>query len=216
MTRSSVVINGQLITVNEEPTNIWGITCKPQMANFNNDADGESFTRGCSREVSNQNFDLVERVAKDYMTSGVVEIGVARNEMGSFTYAMLNTKPDSIPYLGIDIHDKTFLNNKEKNIYTIQEDSFNQETIRNYMKEIGMEKISVLFIDGWHSVNAVINDWKYTDMLSDNGIVIFHDTNYHPGPAVFLEYIDKELFRVEKHFEGQNDYGVGIAYRIKK
>jgi 23S rRNA U2552 (ribose-2'-O)-methylase RlmE/FtsJ len=186
------------------------------MANFNNDADGESFTRGCSQEVSKQNFELVERVAKDYMTDGVVEIGVARNQLGSFTYAMLNNKPDTVPYLGIDINDKSFLNDIDKNINTIQSDSFDQETVRNYMKEIGMEKISVLFIDGWHSVNAVINDWKYSDMLSENGIVIFHDTNYHPGPAVFLEYIDKELFRVEKHFEGQNDYGVGIAYRIKK
>ena len=77
-----------------------------------------------------------------------------------------------------------------------------------------MDKISILFIVGWHSLNAVINDWKYDDMLADDAIVMFHDTNYHPGPAVFMEFIDKKIFKVEKHFQGEADYGVGIAYKL--
>ena len=77
-----------------------------------------------------------------------------------------------------------------------------------------MDKLSILFIDGWHSLNAVINDWQYVDMLSDNGIVVFHDTNYHPGPTIFVEAIDGKMFRVEKYFESQDDYGVSVAYRI--
>jgi hypothetical protein len=127
---------------------------------------------------------------------------------------MLLNKPDNIKYLGVDLDDKTYLDSKEKNTYTIKENSFNIESVKNYAKEIGMEKISILFIDGWHSLNAVINDWKYVDMLSDDGIVILHDSNYHPGPTVFVEAIDKSQFRVEKHFQFQDDYGVTIAYKL--
>ena len=126
---------------------------------------------------------------------------------------MLVNKPDNIPYLGVDLDDKSYLNNPSKRIHTIRENSYNQESVRNYMKEIGMEKISVLFIDGHHSVNTVINDWLYSDLLSDNGIVLFHDTNFHTGPTIFVESIDKSEYDVVKYFEEYNDYGVTIAYK---
>lgn len=203
-----------IINVLETKTDIFGLRGYPQMQNYDNDADWAPFTKACSKEVSDRDYNLVKDIAKNYMTHGVMEIGVSRNGPGSFTYAMLVNKPDNIPYLGVDLDDKSYLNDVTKNIYTIRENSFNQDTIRDYITKIGIEKISVLFIDGWHSLNAVINDWKYADLLSDNGIVIFHDTNYHPGPLVFLDYIDKTKFRVEKYFQGEDDYGVGIAYRI--
>lgn len=203
-----------MIAVKEQETNIFGLRKLPQMENYDNDADWAPFTRGCSEEVSTRDFELVRDVSKNYMTHGIVEIGVSRNGDKSFTQAILKNKPDNIPYLGIDLDDKSYLNNDNKKIYTIKENSFNQNSVREKLKELGMEKISILFIDGWHSLNAVINDWKYADLLSDNGVVFFHDTNYHPGPLVFLEFIDKEKFRIEKYFVGEDDYGVGIAYRI--
>jgi hypothetical protein len=211
-----IVINNWDVNILENDTDIYGLKFKPQLEDkYDNDADIAYFHMGGFVEVSDQNFQLMDSLAKKYSTYGIMEIGVSRNGDRSFTRALLNNKPDNVPYLGVDLDDKTYLNNVDKNIFTIKENSFNQESVRKYIKEIGMEKISILFIDGWHSVNAVINDWLYSDMLSENGIVVFHDTNYHPGPAVFLPAIDSELFRVEYCFENQADYGMAIAYKIK-
>ena len=211
-----IVINNWDVNILENDTDIYGLKFKPQLEDkYDNDADIAYFHMGGFVEVSDQNFQLMDSLAKKYSTHGIMEIGVSRNGDRSFTRALLNNKPDNVPYLGVDLDDKTYLNNVDKNIFTIKENSFNQESVRKYIKEIGMEKISLLFIDGWHSVNAVINDWLYSDMLSENGIVVFHDTNYHPGPVVFLPAIDSELFRVEYCFENQADYGMAIAYKIK-
>ena len=212
----NLAINGHIVEVREDKTDIFGLSFLPQMTGYDNDEDWSAFTKLCSVEVSSQNYKLVESITKNYMSHGILEIGISRNEMGSFTQAIFRSKPDNIKYLGVDLDDKTYLDNAEKNIFTIRENSFNRSNVKSYAKKIGLEKISILFIDGWHSLNAVINDWQYVDMLSDNGIVIFHDSNYHPGPTVFVEAIDSSIFRVEKHFEGQDDYGVAIAYRIQK
>jgi len=211
----SININGYNVEFREDKTDILGLSFLPQMIEYDNDEDWSVFTRGCKQEVSPQNFNLVKEISKNYMTHGIMEIGVSRNGMASFTQAMFQSKPDHIKYLGIDLDDKTYLDNKDKNIFTIRENSYNRDLVKKYLNEIGLEKISILFIDGWHSVNAVINDWQYVDMLSDNGIVIFHDTNYHPGPTIFLEAIDGKIFKVEKYFENEDDYGVSIAYRLK-
>ena len=174
------------------------------------------------REFSdcNQNSLLSEFMKVRESAKVIVEIGVARLSTNFYehtsTTILLNNKLDSTIYLGIDVDDKSFLNDPAKNIFTLQSQSENYEIVQLKLNELGITKIDFLFIDGWHSLNAVINDWQYVDMLSDNGIVIFHDSNYHPGPTVFVEAIDSSIFRVEKHFEGQDDYGVAIAYRIQK
>lgn len=208
-------INGYYVDVLEKTTDISGLLFEPQMTNYNNDEDWSIFTKPRQVEVTTNNYNLVKETSKNYMTHGIIEIGVFNNGSGSFTEAMFSNKPDNIPYLGIDIKDKTFLNNKEKQIYTIQSDSFDQERIRDYMKEIGMDKISILFIDAWHSVNAVINDWRYSDLLAENGIVYFHDTNGHPGPTVFLNAIDPKQYKVTKYFEDEPlDFGIATAIRL--
>jgi hypothetical protein len=227
------------IIVSENKTNIDGLLFEPQiktvyMSNLSDDDFDETSSEvnkidnidnndeyapflSCTfpHEVSPQNYELVKQISKNYMTHGVIEIGVHRNGYGSFTHALLSNKPDGIPYLGIDIDDKSFLNDKVKNIFTIQENSFNQDKVREYISEVGIDKVSILFIDGDHSVNACINDWKYTDLLSENGIVILHDTNYHPGSFTILSSIDSSKYKIEKFFENQHDYGVAVAYKLK-
>lgn len=211
-----IKINNNEIEVSCEETEIYGLECLPQFVSEDNDADWTWFTKLCPVEVSEQNFNLVYGICKKYMTHGIMEIGVSRNGNGSFTHAILQNKPDNIKYLGVDIEDKSFLNSVDKNIYTVKCSSFEHDKVRERMSELDMDKISILFIDGLHSLNAVINDWKYCDLLSDDGIVIFHDTNYHPGPSAFIEFIDDKKFKTEKYFEGQDDYGLSIAYKIKK
>lgn len=207
-------INGFPVEVREEPTDIPGLLFKPQLVNYDNNQDWADFTINRPVQVSKDSYGLVEVVSSRYMTHGVMEIGVSFNGLGSFTNALFTAKPDHIPYLGVDLEDKSYLDDPKKNIHTIRNDCFNQQAVRDKAKSIGMEKISVLFIDGWHSINAVINDWLYTEMLSDNGVVFFHDTNGHPGPAVFLHAIDPTKYKVVKYFEDKDDFGLSVAYRI--
>lgn len=202
------------IKISEKETDIFGLSFEPQMIDYSNDDEYAPWLFcGFSKEVSEKNYQLVDRISTSHMTHGILEIGVNRNGQESFTQALLKNKPDNIPYLGVDLDDKSYLNSESKNIFTLKENSFNHQKVREYIGQIGMKSISILLIDGDHSVNAVINDWKYSDLLSDNGIVIFHDTNYHPGPLVFMESINKEIFKVEKHFVGELDYGVSIAFK---
>jgi len=187
------------------------------LTNFNNN-DEWPVQISCPVEVSDCNYNTILNVTKDYMTHGIVEIGVyndwkrGHSNQKTTTHALLSNKPDNIAYLGIDIEDKTFLNNDDKKVHTLISDTRDFEKVKSRLKEIGIEKISILLIDGHHSLNMVINDWKYTELLSDNGIVIFHDTNYHP-PTLFIDFIDRSMYEVIEHCRTSDDYGLTIAYR---
>jgi hypothetical protein len=210
-------INNQEVNITEQITNISGLLFEPQMVDFDNNADALHFTpTQLYTEISDGNYDLTLSTAKKYLTHGIMEIGIHRNGGRSFTNALLENKPDNIPYVGIDIEDKSYLNNLEKRIYTIRENSQNQDSVRKQLNELGIDKISILFVDGDHSVNGCINDWKYSDLLDDESVVIFHDTNYHPGPRIIIEAINPKDYKVESFFNNEPDYGLAIAYKLKK
>lgn len=81
------------------------------------------------------------------------------------------------------------------------------------MKYINVQNIDFLFIDGLHSINQVVSDWKYTEKLSDIGIVGMHDTNAHPGPYCVYDAIDETIFRKKKYCPN-NDWGIAFAEKI--
>lgn len=206
-------INKHNVAINHLPSNIFGLVNIPQMIDFDNDADWLPFTKSHTTEVTKKSFDVVESICKNYMTDAIMEIGVSRNGDGSFTNAILKNKPDNIPYLGVDVENKSYLQDPKKNIYTIQAKSEEQLKIRKHMQYLNINKLSILFIDGWHSLNTVINDWRYTDLLSHYSVVFLHDTNGHPGPTIILESIDKDIFNIKKYFENDDDYGLSIAVK---
>lgn len=142
----------------------------------------------------------------------IVEIGVARNPYKeSSTSIFLDNKLPETVYIGIDIEDKSFLNDKTRNIYTAQCDSRYKNRICAMIRKLGLESIDFLFIDGFHSVLQVIFDWEYVDQLSLHGIVGMHDTNIHPGPYAVFEAIDESVFNKTKYCEGNNDWGIAFA-----
>ena len=145
----------------------------------------------------------------------IVEIGVNRNfyELTSTSIFLENKNNDTV-YIGVDLDDKSFLNNTERNIFTVRTNSINRNEIYGLMNSLNIKEIDFLFIDGWHSINMVINDWLYTEKLSKNGIVGFHDTNRHPGPFYVFEAIDENLYYKYKYFEELEDWGISFA--IKK
>lgn len=145
--------------------------------------------------------------------SAILEIGISREGPDSFTNIFLqNKKPETI-YVGIDVEDKSYINNKQQNIFTIKDSSSNYEFCTNIFNYLGIVEFDFIFIDGWHSVNQVLVDWEYTNFLSKKGIVGFHDTKYHPGPKLFVEALDKNKWNViENAVNNEQDWGIGFAW----
>jgi len=148
----------------------------------------------------------------------IVEIGVHRaalEETNSSTKVFLENKRPQDIYIGIDIEDKKQLQDHSKNIFTLQARYEDKATVLNFLKQHHIEKIDVFMIDGYHSINQVYTEWEYTELLSDTGIVLFHDTNGHPGPYFVLQSIDTDMYDVYKYFTDILDYGMGVAVRKK-
>lgn len=144
----------------------------------------------------------------------ILEIGISRNGTNSFTQVFLENKKDDTIYVGIDIDDKTYLNNLELNIHTIQSSSSNYDHCMNIIKSLGVVEFDFIFIDGWHSINQVLLDWEYTNILSTSGIVGLHDTAYHPGPKNFVKAVDTNKWNVVPNaITHPNDWGIGFITR---
>jgi cephalosporin hydroxylase len=141
-----------------------------------------------------------------------LEIGVCRNGANSSTHTIIKNIPDGGIYLGVDLEDKSFLNNSDKGIHTIQTTSSNYELVVSRLKELGVEKLDFIFIDGYHSINQVLADWEYTKLLSDGGVVAFHDTTAHPGPYFFMESLDRNKWEVYPNV-CPKDHGFGYCFR---
>ena len=134
----------------------------------------------------------------------ILEIGVARN----------NNKPKDTYYLGIDLNDKSFLDNPVNKVYTLKISSSNYKEIMKYITStFGTDVIDFIHIDGWHSVNQILDDWKFVNNLSKQGTVALHDTNVHPGPVHLIKAIDKTKFDVRKKCVGIDDWGITIVKR---
>ncbi len=154
-------------------------------------------------------------------TMSILEIGVNLYEKPSLstTGAILEKKEDACVYLGIDIEDKSYLNNPNKNINTMLINSDRRYEIRNRLLELRVLTIDLLLIDGDHSINMTVNDWCFIEFLSPYGTVILHDTNIHIGPRSLFDAIDETSFKKLKIGTGMTsgkfaDYGIGIARRL--
>lgn len=142
----------------------------------------------------------------------ILEIGVCRNSSQSSTHVFLNNKRDDCAYVGIDLDDKSFLNNDAKRVYTIRNSSSDIYTNMEIMQRHGIDKFDFIFIDGWHSINQCLIDWEYTNWLSEGGIVGFHDVSCHPGPREFINALDTSKWNVVKN-TCPDDWGIGFAWK---
>ena len=148
----------------------------------------------------------------------ILEIGVDEGNKNSIssTRLFIDNKATDALYLGIDINDKEYLNDADKNVHTYQIDSTSIEKVMQYAYGLGVKSWDFIYIDGWHSINQVLKEWEYTRWLSPHGIVGVHDTAIHPGPHMFLKYLDRTKWHVIENACAleNNDYGVGFA-RLK-
>ena len=144
----------------------------------------------------------------------IMEIGVDRDGYkNSSTKILIENKRADTVYLGIDVEVKKGLDDPKNNVHTIQCRSENFGAVRDKINQLNVNTIDFLMIDGWHSINQVLLEWEYTDILADDGIVAFHDTRYHPGPHLFLNNLDKKKWCVVEDAIDKNitDWGIGFT-----
>jgi hypothetical protein len=165
-----------------------------------------------SKEVTHCNrYHLLEQFNKVRDNCrAILEIGIGRNSDESFAYVFFKNKKKDTVYIGLDLDDRSFLRDSENNIHTIQNNSSHYYENVEIFKSIGVKKFDFIFIDGWHSINQVLLDWEYTNLLSDGGIVGFHDTSCHPGPYNFMSALNRDKWEVIENCCPE-DWGIGFA-----
>ena len=102
---------------------------------------------------------------------------------------------------------------EKKNVKLILGDSDNPETIEKAKSYFPNRTVDFLFIDGWHSYEAVKQDYiNYSSMVRSGGIIAIHDiVHATTGIKRFWEELkgENEDFRIEE-FNDHN--GVGVIY----
>ena len=138
----------------------------------------------------------------------ILEIGVGNRSERSFTKLLLDNKLTSTKYFGVDIKDKSDLNDIKNNVFTITTNSSNIEEVLSFAKSHNVEEFDFIFIDSWASINQVLNDWRYIELLSKDGIIAFHDTNFHPGPTDLVNNLKNDKYKISKRCVEKTDWGM--------
>jgi cephalosporin hydroxylase len=74
---------------------------------------------------------------------------------------------------------------EELGVVAITGKSQDPETYERVLDALGGRKISLLYIDGDHSYDAVKRDWElYTPLVASRGVVVLHDAARENNPSV--------------------------------
>jgi predicted O-methyltransferase YrrM len=158
---------------------------------------------------------LLEQFRKVIGRKAILEIGVDNNPDNlTSTSVFLDNKANDMVYIGVDINDKSNLNDDEKNIFTLIENSENMDSVIAFANSKGVTEFDFIFLDGWHSVDMVQKELRYAEYLAPGGIIGFHDINHHPGPIYALQNLDTNIWNIE-YFRSEdgdpmNDFGVAF------
>jgi hypothetical protein len=213
----TVFFDKTITAITPQAINVYGLKFFPNLEpHVDNDQDFPAFGWPSGPEISSCNQEIVtQALEKIEKCRAILEIGVNRNGAASLSRILMDTKPQDCTYIGIDLDDKSFLNDPSKNIYTFQANSHDQLNIRNKIDKIGVKQLDLIMIDGWHSVNTCVNDWCYVDLLSSNGVVMLHDTNAHPGCCALFHAVDETLFDKQRHCTSEADMGIATFWHKK-
>ena len=199
--------------ITKQPTDIAGLKYVPSLNPFcSDDRDHPVYVNWYEMprsEVSDCNLAVVQQAVTELGTNllAALEIGVNRNGERSMSRIIMDQRPIGSFYLGVDIEDKSYLDDETANTWTIQCSSAERERVTNRMRERGVGLLDLILIDGWHSVNMCVNDWQFTERLTDHGIVMLHDTNWHPGCIALFEAVDESLW-IKQRWCTEDDFGI--------
>lgn len=207
--------------VTTKETDRWGLLCEFSVEPKYN--DGVCWTEPCGKcaklpdekDFSTSNQAVLKSCIEPWMRS-IVEIGICREDWEtSSTRILIENRHKDCKYFGIDLDNREFVKDHGDNIFFQRNSSWNVDENIAAMKEFGIEQIDLLMIDGDHSVNSLLKEWDYTKILSPNGVIVLHDTNFHAGPWCIMEYADPEIFDKRWECESLNDFGIGVLKRKK-
>ena len=169
-----------------------------------------AFVPSVPKEMSDMNLSKVrEFFGRLVSPQLVVEIGVMRNPgIQNTTQTVLEMKPDTCAYVGIDIEDRSYVKKYGTNIYTLQIDSAETSTIKEYLSRFNTP-IDYLFIDGLHSIYQVGKEIDLISLVRKGGVIGFHDISVHTGPNAWMEAFDPDKFEIYK-FHAEGDWGIGF------
>jgi len=213
-------------------TEIYGLKYRPSLEPlYSDNADTvPEFMRTIKKShkgMTDKELKVISEQLKEVKPKYILEIGVAwtkedekqQEEWGitksnfSHTSTDLFLKSDAF-WLGVDLNDRSYHHNPKKNKYFLQTDSRNIELVMNRLRPFGVFEFDLIMIDGYHSVNMTVNDWKYSKYLSQDGVIILHDTNVHPGNYTVFDAIDESLFIKTKYFnEDKDTFGISVIKR---
>jgi hypothetical protein len=170
---------------------------------------------GSTQEFSDLNQTCLENILLGIPScKAILEIGVKKSSnTNSSTQVFLSHKPQSAIYLGVDLNDNSHFNN-DTDVFTLQMDSEDHYKVENFMIDKQIPAFDIIFIDGDHSLNMVLSDWKYTRMLSDNGTVVMHDINFHAGPREVYGAVNSNYYDKSAHCVQTSDWGLGVLRKI--
>ena len=200
------------------PTKVFGLKYVPLLNKYSMDTDLPPVRLPRLKKVIGNDFTqlnqdvLIEEMHRlgDNLKC-ILEIGLSPEEKNGSSFVILENKPKDAVYLGVDVSNKSWVT-KYENANFLQTTTADRPSVLQSLKSAGCEKIDLLFIDGWHSVNMMLTDWLYTSLLSEHGTVLIHDISVHPGPVLIYEAIDEAVFDKVK-YESHDDWGIGVARR---
>jgi hypothetical protein len=181
----------------------------------------EAVDQGKRTEFTDENKQAIKIILDDLKSKkekiNILEIGVGRSKEHSSTEFIVKNKRKDDFYFGVDLNNDQLIpyNNSELNQYTICCNSNETDKILQFCELNGVKYFDFIFIDGWHSINQVLEEWKFTNNLLKGGYVGLHDTNYHPGPYCVFEAIDEEKYEKTKYCTNTKiDPGIAFAKKI--
>ena len=136
----------------KRPTEKFGLLFEPELLSVSNDQDspiGHPYIKDHFDYNTIKTFEDIFCSVKDKCSS-ILEIGVDHTNTVSSTSIILRNKNINSTYLGVDIHNKDYLNNKENNVHTLLANSANAELVCSKLSELNIKQKSIhfIYIDG--------------------------------------------------------------------
>lgn len=162
----------------------------------------------------------------------IVEIGTWNG--GTF-FVWCRIFPDADNIISIDLPDgqygggydikrikffREFVSDRSNTVLDfIRGDSKSSESINSLKKILGEKKIDFLYLDGDHTYEGIKKDFEiYKDMMSDDGLIGFHDINtFKDGHEVYKYWSEiKSNYKYEEYIKpGSSIMGNGLLYLNK-
>jgi len=163
----------------------------------------------------------------------VLEIGTAN---GGTLFSFCRLAKDDATVISIDLPHGKFgrgypswkipvyesFAKKDQTIHLLREDSHSPLTLEKAKKLLNGKKVDFLFIDADHTYEGVKQDFlQYRELVSENGIIAFHDIAHNPNPVYGVEKLWHEIKNDYKYTEliqdkNQGGYGIGVLEMNKK